>query len=119
MNTKRQLASYGIYSTKTLDQIAPIYNNWTNNLQRLISVFADPENSYVYAVSVDGNGVPTIRKLAIARDPGHAREQYKLCKGLIGRYVSFSARKGWASDLWFNEIRASGSLARSSSALTK
>jgi hypothetical protein len=100
------------YSIKTLNMIKPVYNNWTNDLQRLISVFADPENNYVYTVAVNANGVPTVRKLAIQRDPGHAREQYKLAKGLVGRHVSFSARKGWASDLWFNEIRASGSLVK-------
>ena len=80
-------------------------DKWSTHLQRLISVFVDPENTYLYTVAVDKNGVPTVRKLTIARDPQHAREQYKAAQKLIGQYVIFSVRQGWNGDVWFNEIR--------------
>lgn len=80
-------------------------DKWTDHLQRLICVFADPENAYLYMVAVDKNGTPTVRKLTISRDPGHARQQYKKGLSLIGQYVRFSTRQGWSSDVWFNEVK--------------
>lgn len=79
-------------------------DKWSTHIQRLISVFVDPENTYLYTVATDKNGVPTVRKLTIARDPGHARQVYRSAQKLIGQYVSFSVRPGWDGNLWFNEV---------------
>ena len=97
-------------TTKTLTQrvIRNIVSTdkWSTHLQRLICAFVDPENTYLYTVAVDKNGSPTVRKLTISRDPQHAREQYKAAKGLIGQYVSFSVRRGWDGETWFNEVKS-------------
>ena len=92
-------------STKRIISKIISTDKWTEHLQRLICVFADPENTYLYMVAVDKNGSPTARKLTISRDPGHAREQYKKGRALVGQYVRFSTRQGYSSDVWFNEVK--------------
>jgi hypothetical protein len=95
-------------TNRALSRILPkvaMTESWTSHLQRLICVFSDPENSYLYMVAVDKGGMPTVRKLTISRDPLHAREQYKRGKALVGQYVKFSVRRGWDGETWFNEVK--------------
>ncbi len=66
----------------------------------LMAVYTDSSNRYVYAV--DSNDV--VRKLSITRDVEHARKQYKIARGLIGKQVRFGVTAGWSSSNWFNEI---------------
>ncbi len=92
-------------ATKVLKQVAAKATlNWTSSLERLVAMFADPEQTYLYACTVDNSGVPHVRKLTIARDVAHARAQLKQGKALIGQYVKFSVRKGWSGDVWFNDV---------------
>ena len=88
-----------VVTTRTITQraLARVISKdkWSTHLQRLINVFVDPENSYLYTVAVDKNGIPTVRKLTISRDPQHAREQLKAARTLMGQYVTFSVRQGW------------------------
>ena len=66
----------------------------------LMAVYTDSSNRYLYAV--DSNDI--VRKLSITRDVEHARKQYKIARGLVGKQVRFGVTAGWSSDTWFNEI---------------
>lgn len=98
-------------ATKALSKtIANISNKitlkWTTEQERLVACFADPEQTYLYMVTVDMSGVPKVRKLTIARDINHARAQMKKGKSLIDKMVKFSVRQGWSGDVWFNDIES-------------
>jgi hypothetical protein len=73
---------------------------FTMETSMLMVVYTDPANRYVYAV----DDKEVVRKLSINRDVEHARKQYKLARGLVGKQVRFGVTAGWSSDTWFNEI---------------
>jgi hypothetical protein len=74
--------------------------SFTMDTSMLMVVYTDPANRYVYAV----DDKEVVRKLSISRDVEHARKQYKIARGLVGKQVRFGVTAGWSSDTWFNEI---------------
>ena len=74
--------------------------SFTMEASTLMAVYTDSSNRYVYAV----DDKEVVRKLSINRDVDHARKQYKLARGLVGKQVRFGVTAGWSSDTWFNEI---------------
>jgi len=66
----------------------------------LMAVFVDKENKYWYAV----DDQQTIRKMSITRDVEHARREYKIARGLVGKKVYFGVTQGWDGNVWFNEV---------------
>ena len=74
--------------------------SFTMEASTLMAVYTDASNRYVYAV--DDKDI--VRKLSITRDVEHARKQYKIARGLVGKQVRFGVTAGWSSSNWFNEI---------------
>jgi len=74
--------------------------SFTTEVSTLMAIYTDSSNRYLYAV--DSNDI--VRKLSITRDVEHARKQYKIARGLIGKQVRFGVTSGWSSANWFNEI---------------
>jgi hypothetical protein len=74
--------------------------SFTMETSMLMVVYTDPANRYVYAV----DDKEVVRKLSISRNVEHARKQYKIARGLVGKQVRFGVTAGWSSDTWFNEI---------------